>query len=329
MSDIASNIVNLDTTPGKVASSIVEQAIMNSNPTNVNNQNIAQTEPVVNTTIPQPVAPQSEPQAVAQAVAVAVPMDTFQNTQPEPVAPVAPVQEVVIPQQVQAPQAPLADATEQEILDVLAAEAAVLQAQNQMDLIATNPELRAAMEQSEELANVLNDVQKTYQETYALRMAELERKKEEELQAMRAQIEAEKVSRMSDVERRNHEDNLKKQAEAARVKLMEERIKELEAKDLAAQNLAFINSQVQRHPYAKAYIDKMGIKTKGDYETRLVPILEELKELNHLRTKNSKYGNTNAYGTLGGYNQKSSERKDITDRIKSTVPSFLDQVIMK
>jgi vacuolar-type H+-ATPase subunit I/STV1 len=181
---------------------------------------------------------------------------------------------------------------------------------------------------SDKAKEIISEMENTIRATYEAKLREIEEKKQEEILKLKEAIEKERLSKMSDADRKKHEERLKKEADEAKMRLMEERIRELEEREKAAKNTAYINEQIQKHPYIKDAITRMNIKTKEDFDTRLAPMIDDIRDLHNYREQNYKYGNSNAYG-FGNYNQKSNERKDITDSIKSGVNSFLNSVIAK
>lgn len=291
--DVA-NVLPSDNTPGRVASSLVDDVINNLDPTNINNASLG--------------GVQSTPTPTYTATAddVTVPPVVDRQTLLNNAIAATNDLQVVDTQ----PVSKTNDITGEDVMN------------NILNTAGSN----MTAEMAETFKTLVAGMEEMFKTTYAKKLNEVEEQKQREIDNMKIEMERDKVSKMSENERKVYEAELNRQAEQIKIQVMEQRIKELEQDKIASENRDYLAQQINAHPYARDYIAKMGIKTKEEYKAKIEPILQDLKELVHLRTSNTKYGNANA---LGNYNRKSDERKDITDQIKSRTSTFLDSVIMK
>lgn len=291
--DVA-NVLPNDNTPGRVASSLVDDVINNLDPTNINNAGLVGAQPT--------------------------PAPTYAATTDDVIAP------PVVDRQTLLNNA-IAATNDLPVVDTLpVSQTNDITGEDVMNNILNTAGGNMTAEMAETFKTLVAGMEEMFKTTYAKKLNEVEEQKQREIDNLKIEMERDKVSKMSENERKVYEAELNRQAEQIKIQVMEQRIKELEQDKIASENRDYLAQQINAHPYARDYIAKMGIKTKEEYKAKIEPILQDLKELVHLRTSNTKYGNANA---LGNYNRKSDERKDITDQIKSRTSTFLDSVIMK
>lgn len=284
------NVIKNDNTAGAVASSLVERVILGSDPTNVHNASI-----IGNQATTAYTAVSSEDDLVNKINNHTVATGGIQAIEEPVVAPAIPVAPVAV-----------------EVPKINLAEVIPAGQSGSLDVGSVQ--------------GIIDNLQNMFSEAYEKKFKDLEMTQQRKLEEFKMEAEKEKISKMTEAEKKAYQTELEKQAEMAKLKFMEQRIKELEDEKKAADNRAYIQQQINLHPYTRSYIDKMNIKTKEEFKLKIEPIINDIKELEMLRTNNSRFGNANA---LGGFNKKSDERKDITESIKANVSSFLDQVIMR
>lgn len=153
----------------------------------------------------------------------------------------------------------------------------------------------------------------------------------EELKKMQDIVEQQKqkeiMAGMSEKEKTEYVLNLKIKELQEKIVIVETRNKDLEDKLEKQNNEKYISDRVQENPYIKDSVARLNVKTKDEYENKIVPILGQLKELEELKSQNQLYGNKNAFAGYGTTNLK--EDSDAYKKVKAYSSNFLQDIIKK
>lgn len=174
--------------------------------------------------------------------------------------------------------------------------------------------------------NVINQLKESFDKTYQGKEKDLERRFKKVENQYQEMIEQEKKRNMTESERIEYEKQLKIIGYENQIKVLTQRVKELEEERVKTENKAFIEKMKSEHPEAKATIERLGIETEEDYTKFIVPQLPQLAEYAQLVNSNNRYGSGNAFG---GYQSKSNDRQDISDSIKKKAVDLAKSWIRK
>lgn len=154
---------------------------------------------------------------------------------------------------------------------------------------------------------------------------------QEELAKMQLKIEQQKqkelMAGMSETEKERYALNLKVKELQETINVYETRNKELEDKLEKQNNEKYISDRIQETPYIKDFITKLNVKTRAEYESKIVPILGQMKELQDLKSQNQMFGNKNAFAGYGANTLK--ENSNVHKQIEAYSNDFLKGLIKK
>lgn len=157
------------------------------------------------------------------------------------------------------------------------------------------------------------------------------REYEEELAKMKSALEDQKqkevMAGMSETEKIQYSLGLKIKELQETLNVFEKRNKDLEDKLEKQNNEKYISDKIAEAPFIKDFVSKLNVKTKSEYETKILPIIEQMKELQELKTQNNIYGNKNAFANYG---MSSVQRdSDIYKEVETYSKDFLKDIIRK
>lgn len=175
-----------------------------------------------------------------------------------------------------------------------------------------------------QIQKMIHDVQSIFAEEYAKKERELENKKLQEIERIRQEQENEKLSKMNEEEKKKYQEAMAAEAKELKLKFMTNRVEELETTLTNIENEKFISDKIAANPAIKKFVQKMQIKTKEDYATKIEPILDDIVRYVDYE-KSNRNGNSNA---LRGYKSGSSVNKPVQSDEKYT-NSFLSSIVMK
>ena len=173
--------------------------------------------------------------------------------------------------------------------------------------------IAAIREQYEDLANKQKE---EYKEQLAKMQLEIEKQKQKELMAG-----------MSETEKERYSLNLKIKELQETINVYETRNKDLEARLEKQSNEKYIADRIQENPYIKDFVNKLNVQTKAEYESKILPILGQIKDLQDLKNQNNMYGNKNAFAGYGNHNLR--EDSDVRKKIETYSEGFLKGLIKK
>lgn len=184
-----------------------------------------------------------------------------------------------------------------------------------------------SQELQEEIKKMLLDVQDTYHKAYQQKEKELIARKDKELDEFKKKVETDTLRTLSAEEQEKYKRELKAETDRQKIEFLSNRVVELENLIRDIENQKFITERISNCPAVKPFIEKMNIKTKEDYESKIEPIIDDIRQYEDFR-KNNKNGNSNAFRGYGRQNKSSSKNSNATVS-KDYLNGFLKQNIMK
>ncbi len=154
---------------------------------------------------------------------------------------------------------------------------------------------------------------------------------ENEVAKIQLQLEKQKqkevMAGMTETEKERYALNLKIKELQETINVFETRNKDLEARLEKQNNEKYISDRIQEYPYIKDFVNKLNVQTKAEYESKILPILGQIKDLQDLKSQNQMYGNKNAFAGYG--NQGLKEDSDVRKKIDSYSQDFIKGLIKK
>lgn len=187
-------------------------------------------------------------------------------------------------------------------------------------------QLLSKLDSNEDVVNMINSLKTEYAVMYEKKVKETDEKINRMKEELEKQKEKERLAGMTESERQKYQYELDVKRLNETVELYKQRTKELETQLKKRDNEKFISEKVTESPYIKDFVDKLSISTKEDYESKIVPILEQLKNFDNLKKQNS-YGNKNMFSLY--QSDVGSPDKNVVNNINKIKNNYLNQIIKK